>query len=121
ATPIVAAAWVVIASLYRSVRGETADQILANKRTGWIIRRRKTRLLGDDNEPDKPGDEDHISPGTQANNEVEIDQQQDSDQVNPDSAHIKGSSMHLERIDLLRPIPDTKIPKEHIEKEKKEY
>jgi predicted PurR-regulated permease PerM len=121
ATPIVAAAWVVIASLYRSVRGETADQILANKRTGWVIRRRKTRLLGDDNEPDNPGDEDHISPGTQANNEVEIDQQQDSDQINPDSAHIKGSSMHLERIDLLRPIPDTKIPKEHIEKEKKDY
>src|SRR5215472_9960916 len=32
ATPIVAAAWVVIASLYRSARGETADEILARSR-----------------------------------------------------------------------------------------
>src|SRR5438874_8810607 len=40
ATPIVAAAWVVVSSLYRSARGETADQILAEKRTGWAIRRR---------------------------------------------------------------------------------
>src|SRR5947209_721222 len=39
ATPIVAAAWVVIASLYRSVRGETADQMLAQKRPGWEIGR----------------------------------------------------------------------------------
>lgn len=31
ATPVVAAAWVVIASLYRSVRGETADPALAEK------------------------------------------------------------------------------------------
>src|SRR5205085_10779644 len=37
ATPIVAAAWVVLASLYRSARGETADQMLAQKRTGWAI------------------------------------------------------------------------------------
>lgn len=39
ATPIVAAAWVVIASIYRSARGETADQILARKRAPWTIRR----------------------------------------------------------------------------------
>jgi hypothetical protein len=110
ATPIVAAAWVVIASLYRSARGETADEILANKRTGWVIRRRKTQFLGDDNEPDKPGDEQHTSPGIQANDEVEKDEHRGSDQIETNSAHIKGSSMHLEHIDLLRPIPDDKVP-----------
>ena len=40
ATPIVAAIWVVIASLYRSIRGESADEILAtSRRTSWIRRR----------------------------------------------------------------------------------
>ncbi len=39
ATPLVAAAWVVIASLYRSARGETADQIMNRKRAPWAIRR----------------------------------------------------------------------------------
>ncbi|GCE03309.1 AI-2E family transporter [Dictyobacter aurantiacus] len=39
ATPIVAAAWVVVASLYRSARGETADQILARKRAPWTLKR----------------------------------------------------------------------------------
>lgn len=39
ATPIVAAAWVVIASLYRSAHGETADQMLAHKRAPWVFRR----------------------------------------------------------------------------------
>src|SRR2546421_9544194 len=38
ATPIVAAVWVVIASLYRSLRGESADQILAGKRSSWLRR-----------------------------------------------------------------------------------
>src|SRR6266853_137493 len=38
ATPIVAAFWVVIASLYRSARGETADQMMSHRRTGWVIR-----------------------------------------------------------------------------------
>lgn len=39
ATPIVAAGWVVIASIYRSVRGETADQMLVRRRAPWTIRR----------------------------------------------------------------------------------
>jgi predicted PurR-regulated permease PerM len=42
ATPIVAAAWVVIASLYRSIRGESADEILAvskrSRSSSWIRR-----------------------------------------------------------------------------------
>ena len=39
ATPIVAAVWVVISSIYRSARGETPDQMLAKKRAPWEIRR----------------------------------------------------------------------------------
>ncbi len=38
ATPIVAAIWVVIASLYRSLRGESADQMLASRRSSWLRR-----------------------------------------------------------------------------------
>jgi hypothetical protein len=38
ATPIVAAAWVVVASIYRSARGETADQMLSHKRAPWALR-----------------------------------------------------------------------------------
>ena len=36
ATPILAAVWVVVTSFYRSFRGESADEILANKSTSWI-------------------------------------------------------------------------------------
>ena len=39
ATPIVAAIWVVIASLYRSIRGESADVVLSRRRNSWIRRR----------------------------------------------------------------------------------
>ncbi|GCF10105.1 AI-2E family transporter [Dictyobacter arantiisoli] len=39
ATPLVAAAWVVVASLYRSARGETADQMLSRKRAPWALKR----------------------------------------------------------------------------------
>lgn len=44
ATPIVAAGWVVIASIYRSARGETADQILAQKKAPWSLNRPKARI-----------------------------------------------------------------------------
>ena len=36
ATPILAAAWVVVTSFYRSFRGESADEILATKRTSRL-------------------------------------------------------------------------------------
>lgn len=44
ATPLVATAWVVIASLYRSLRGETADQIMAQRRKAWSLGRPTARL-----------------------------------------------------------------------------
>ncbi len=37
ATPLVAAAWVVITSLYHSARGETPDQFMSHRRTSWPI------------------------------------------------------------------------------------
>jgi predicted PurR-regulated permease PerM len=39
ATPVVAASWVVITSIYRSARGVSPDQMLANKRTPWTFSR----------------------------------------------------------------------------------
>lgn len=46
ATPIVAAAWVVIASLYRSARGQTADDILStSKRPTWTLPPSYSQLL----------------------------------------------------------------------------
>jgi predicted PurR-regulated permease PerM len=40
ATPILAAMWVVVASLYNSIRGQSVDAILsAKKRSSWIRRR----------------------------------------------------------------------------------
>lgn len=39
ATPIVAALWVVIASVYKSARGQTPDQMLARKPMGWSLPR----------------------------------------------------------------------------------
>ncbi len=43
ATPIVAAGWVVITSIYLSARGETADQMLVRRRDPWRIRRAAAR------------------------------------------------------------------------------
>src|SRR5215471_10895557 len=48
ATPIVAAAWVVIASLYRSARGETADEMLARTRVTRTLPHLFTRGLESD-------------------------------------------------------------------------
>jgi len=114
ATPIVAATWVVIASLYRSfVRGETADQMLANKRKPWVIRphnpfslrgRRNTTSLSqkliihEDEPPNNQGNDDD-----------------DNEQFKPGvvvtdipPAHIKSNSIHLDHIDLLRTVPGSK-------------
>lgn len=51
ATPVVAAGWVVVSSIYRSARGETTEQIIAKKPAPWSIRRpsdlrKRTRILG---------------------------------------------------------------------------
>ncbi len=63
ATPVVAVSWVVIASIYRSARGESPDVMLANKRAPWTLRRPKRllyrgkRSIGEDDErSDQHGD-----------------------------------------------------------------
>jgi predicted PurR-regulated permease PerM len=42
ATPLVAAGWVVIVSIYRSAKGETAEQIMAKKHSTWNLRRNQS-------------------------------------------------------------------------------
>jgi predicted PurR-regulated permease PerM len=37
ATPVVAAAWVMVASIYRSARGESAEAMLARRRSTWTV------------------------------------------------------------------------------------
>ncbi len=109
ATPIVAAAWVVVASLYHSARGETADQMLAQKRTGWTIhprnflRKRKTSSV------DTHDDELHVEELQETHTPGDI------------IASIKGPSispMPAKHIELLRPIPDTKEPPSKVSEPK---
>jgi predicted PurR-regulated permease PerM len=61
ATPVVAALWVVLASIYRSARGESADQILARKRAPWTLRRPKGRSSGGGSGQDPSDGERRIS------------------------------------------------------------
>jgi predicted PurR-regulated permease PerM len=44
ATPVVAAGWVVIASLYHSARGETSEQMLSHKRPSWRVTIRRPNM-----------------------------------------------------------------------------
>ena len=82
ATPIVAAAWVVIASIYRSARGETADQMLAHRRATWV-------LPGSNNRATRPLEGDHAG--------------QDIPVAHVKPTHISGK---MDQVDLLRPVPD---------------
>ncbi len=115
ATPIVAAAWVVIASLYRSARGESADMILANKRKPWVvspngfilrgIRPQRTptgTLVSKPLRPlkSKPVPVEQLDP---FQNALETKEQKKAA-----TGSIKATSVSVEHIDLLRPIPDTK-------------
>ena len=109
ATPIVAAAWVVIASLYRSARGETADQMMAHRRSGWVIRppnsllprRRKTGALSNGSSTDiglmsVPVHEEEAVSKTPT--------QQENARSQTTATHVKATSIPLEHMDLLRPV-----------------
>jgi predicted PurR-regulated permease PerM len=115
ATPIVAAAWVVVASLYRSARGESADMILANKRKPWVVRPNGFILPGKRpprtptgtlvSEPRRPPRSrfvpvKHLDPSQHAPERKE--------QKKAVTGSIKATPVSVEHIDLLRPIPDTK-------------
>lgn len=101
ATPVLAAVWVVVASVYRSFRGESADEILASQRSSWIRRRsnqshlkiRKGGLAGARTGENHTTEEDPN--GTQSISAGVIQQQENG---NPTQGKV-------EHIDLLRPVP----------------
>ncbi len=86
ATPIVAAAWVVISSLYRSARGETADEMLARRRITHTLPRLFSRQLESD--------------GMHSVEDEDIGHQVTATHVKP--THITGK---IDQIDLMRPVP----------------
>jgi len=100
ATPIVAAAWVVIVSLYNSAKGKTADQMLEHKRKPLVIRppgvflHRKRKM---NSKPAGPVD-------------VNVHTVDTGEKAETVTSSIRGSSLHPGHIDLLRPVPDTKTP-----------
>ena len=101
ATPVLAAVWVVIASIYRSFRGESADEILANHRTSWIRRRsnqshfkiRKGGLAGARTSEDNTAVE---HPNGASPTSAGVMQQQEKGNSTPGK---------VEHMDLLRPVP----------------
>jgi predicted PurR-regulated permease PerM len=100
ATPVLAAVWVVVASFYRSFRGESADEMLANNRTSWIRRRSNQNHF----KIRKGG-----STGAKADANKTAEERPKG--VSPSSAdemkQEKGISTpgKIEHIDLLRPVP----------------
>jgi predicted PurR-regulated permease PerM len=95
-TPILAAVWVVVTSFYRSFHGESADEILANKRTSWIRR------------SSKQNSQNAAAKSTSS--------KEDGRKVDIKPPHITSSSIsgminqqqpasNSELIDLLRPVP----------------
>jgi len=97
ATPILAAVWVVVTSFYRSFRGESADEMLANKRTSWI---RHSSQQSSDLESSRSDDdqqkEDGIPPHSASSSPAATVKQQKIEYT---------PSGKGELIDLLRPVP----------------
>jgi predicted PurR-regulated permease PerM len=124
ATPVVAATWVVIASLYRSAHGETADQMLANsRRTGWVIRRNRRRLPPAVKGREHPARVDGPSRPPEKGTASEADAEErtagppHSQNASP-PPQVKGSALPKEHLDLLRPVPDPKPPQANPDDEK---
>ncbi|HEX6551626.1 MAG TPA: AI-2E family transporter [Ktedonobacteraceae bacterium] len=96
ATPIVAAAWVVIVSLYNSARGKTADQMLEHsKRKPLVIRPPGGLLHRRKRANTKPVD--HAAVDI---HEIEAGDQKVTTPI------VKGNPLSREHINLLRPVPD---------------
>jgi predicted PurR-regulated permease PerM len=101
ATPILAAVWVVVASFYRSFRGESADEILATKRTSWIRSISKPGPLLNHNESFVP------TSSQELNTEIIPPHFGSLSHVGVKNEQKKRHSTtgKIEHIDLLRPIP----------------
>jgi predicted PurR-regulated permease PerM len=100
ATPVVAALWVVIASLYNSLRGKPADTLLVKKRSPWIRLRRQS-------------DQSMIEENTQPVAGFQVGETQ-TQQISSDEApslpsipiHGQSFPKKVEHIDVLRLVPD---------------
>ncbi|MEO8971874.1 MAG: AI-2E family transporter [Ktedonobacteraceae bacterium] len=118
ATPIVAAAWVVIASLYRSARGETADMMLAHKREPWV--KRPNGLIPRGKRPGRTPTGTLVRGLRRPSRSTAMAVEQldplrhDYGTKEPDETAtitaipVKATPVSVEHIDLLRPIPDMK-------------
>jgi predicted PurR-regulated permease PerM len=99
ATPILAAVWVVVTSFYRSFRGESADDMLANKRTSWVRRssQQNHHNAGFGNPSSEEEHKMEIIPPHFASSSTSgtLNQQK--------KEHITTGKVEL--IDLLRPVP----------------
>ena len=100
ATPILAAVWVVVTSFYRSFRGESADEMLANKRASWIRRNpqqnhQNTALANTSSEEDEYKVDIVPTHFASSSTSGTINQQK--------TAHTTTGKIEL--IDLLRPVP----------------
>ena len=100
ATPVLAAVWVVVASIYRSLRGESADEILATHRSSWIRRRSPPHHL-----KMRKGN----SAGTKTSEANTAGEQ--PDRVSPTPVGVTQQEKEIstpgkaEHMDLLRPVP----------------
>jgi hypothetical protein len=108
ATPLVAAAWVVIASLYTTlIRGETPEQMLSKRRSPWIRRRSHDgQLRGRRVHPVESGAD---------IGELTIGRPQG---IAPTAGDHKGSALRptkIEHIDLMRPVPNSQGEQEQVE------
>src|SRR6266851_4319465 len=105
ATPVVATFWVVIASLYRSVRGESADEILAKRRSSWIRRPAHTgyfRFRRGSHASTTPGEDRTVS-------EQSHDRSSPAGVAQRQEKGIKTPGK-IEQLDLLRPVPQQEQP-----------
>ena len=97
ATPILAAVWVVVTSFYRSFRGESADEMLANKRSSWI---RHSSQQPSDLESSRSDDDqqkvDSVPPHFASSSTAATIKQQKTEHQTTGKGEL---------IDLLRPVP----------------
>ena len=100
ATPILAAVWVVVSSFYKSFRGESDDEMLANERTSWIRKSSKQRYQNTASENTSVEEDEckvDIIPPHLASSTI-------SGMMNKQKK-VHTTTNNIELIDLLRPVP----------------
>ena len=104
ATPVVAASWVVIASLYNSLRGKPTTNLLEHKRSPWIRPRKRHAEPGEDTAAQKD------------NQAVEVKVQDESQSITksptgslPEQGQVWYTRGMVEPIDALRLVPNRDV------------